>query len=53
VAISSEINFMTRKNINAESYTLCLSEEENRNSEKECDYYLWKAKVSCQGLKIE
>ncbi|RDX71798.1 hypothetical protein CR513_48798, partial [Mucuna pruriens] len=44
VAISSEINFMTRKNINAESYTLRLSEEENGDSEKECDYYMWKQK---------
>ncbi|XP_061338867.1 uncharacterized protein LOC133285633 [Gastrolobium bilobum] len=44
VAISSEINFVTRKNINAESYTLRLSEEENCDSEKECSYYMWKQK---------
>jgi len=44
VSISSEINFCTRKNMNAESYTLHLSAEENGNSEKECSYYMWKQK---------
>ncbi|KAE9597291.1 putative histidine kinase-like ATPase domain-containing protein [Lupinus albus] len=42
VAISSEVNFMTRKNMNAESYTLLLSAEENGDSGKECSYYMWK-----------
>ncbi|XP_054820804.1 LOW QUALITY PROTEIN: uncharacterized protein LOC129319757 [Prosopis cineraria] len=42
IAISSEINFMTRKNMNAKSYTLCLSSEENGDSEKECMYHMWR-----------
>ncbi|XP_057750297.1 uncharacterized protein LOC130968840 [Arachis stenosperma] len=44
VSISSEVNFKTSKNINAESYTLHLLEEENGDSEKECSYYMWKQK---------
>ncbi|XP_027337858.1 uncharacterized protein LOC113851547 [Abrus precatorius] len=44
ISISSEINFATRKNMNAESYTLHLSAEENGGSEKECSYYMWKQK---------
>ncbi|XP_004510206.1 uncharacterized protein [Cicer arietinum] len=44
VSISSEVNFVTRKNMNAESYTLHLSAEENSNAEKECAYYMWKQK---------
>lgn len=44
VSISSEINFCTRKNMNAESYTLHLSAEENGHSGKECSYYMWKQK---------
>ncbi|KAE9607316.1 hypothetical protein Lal_00026672 [Lupinus albus] len=42
VAISSEVNFMTRKNMNAESYTLHLSTEEKGDSGNECSYYMWK-----------
>ncbi|KAF9668073.1 hypothetical protein SADUNF_Sadunf15G0089400 [Salix dunnii] len=45
VAITRETNFMQRKNIDAESYTLHLSAEENDDVfEKECSYYLWKQK---------
>ncbi|RDX63860.1 hypothetical protein CR513_57660, partial [Mucuna pruriens] len=44
VSISREINFCTRKNMNAESYTLHLSAGENGGSEKECSYYMWKQK---------
>ncbi|XP_020240168.1 uncharacterized protein LOC109819008 [Cajanus cajan] len=44
ISISTEINFVTRKNMNAESYTLHLSAEENGGSEKECSYYMWKQK---------
>ncbi|WJX32086.1 hypothetical protein P8452_20455 [Trifolium repens] len=44
VSISSEINFVTRKNINAESYTLHLSAAENSDAGKECSYYMWKQK---------
>ena len=44
VSISSEINFVTRKNMNAESYTLHLSAEENSEAGKECCYYMWKQK---------
>ncbi|KOM58457.1 hypothetical protein LR48_Vigan11g149100 [Vigna angularis] len=44
VSISSEINFCTRKNMNAESYTLHLSAEDNGKSENKCSYYMWKQK---------
>ncbi|KAJ6294322.1 hypothetical protein OIU76_022410 [Salix suchowensis] len=45
VAITRETNFVQRKNIDAESYTLHLSAEENGDEfEKECSYYLWKQK---------
>ncbi|XP_020203404.1 uncharacterized protein LOC109788952 [Cajanus cajan] len=44
VSISSEKEFCTRKNMNAESYTLHLSAEENGGSGKECSYYMWKQK---------
>ncbi|KAL2319840.1 hypothetical protein Fmac_028809 [Flemingia macrophylla] len=44
VSISSEIEFCTRKNMNAESYTLHLSAEENGDHGKECSYYMWKQK---------
>ncbi|KAI4317520.1 hypothetical protein L6164_025382 [Bauhinia variegata] len=35
---------MTRKNINAESYTLHLSAQEDTGAEKECSYYMWRQK---------
>lgn len=41
ISISSETNFLTRKNINAESYTLHLSSDEN---DGQCSYYMWKQK---------
>jgi len=44
VSISSEINFVTTKNLNAESYTIHLSAGENGNDEKVCSYYMWKQK---------
>ncbi|KAL5062996.1 hypothetical protein RYX36_024733 [Vicia faba] len=44
VSISSEVDFVTRKNMNAESYTLHLSAEENSDDEMECSYYMWKQK---------
>ncbi|KAJ7945656.1 DNA binding ATP binding [Quillaja saponaria] len=45
IAITSETEFVTRKNIDAESYMLRLSSEENANeSESECSYYMWKQK---------
>ncbi|KAL5544692.1 hypothetical protein UlMin_008476 [Ulmus minor] len=43
IAISSETNFVQRKNIDAESYTLHLSAEEN-GGENECHYFMWKQK---------
>ncbi|XP_050150899.1 uncharacterized protein LOC126625839 [Malus sylvestris] len=43
IAISSETNFVTRKNIEAESYTLHLSAKENGYKfDTECGYYMWK-----------
>ncbi|XP_022737360.1 uncharacterized protein LOC111290334 [Durio zibethinus] len=45
IAITSETNFVTRKNIDAESYTLRLSAEEKCNKfGRECSYYMWKQK---------
>ncbi|CAJ1949698.1 unnamed protein product [Sphenostylis stenocarpa] len=44
ISISTEIELVTRKNMNAESYTLCLSAQENGGAEKECSYYMWKQK---------
>ncbi|XP_058743433.1 uncharacterized protein LOC131616186 [Vicia villosa] len=44
VSISSKVNFVTRKNMNAESYTINLSAGENRSNEKECSYFMWKQK---------
>ncbi|KAE8699942.1 Detected protein of confused Function [Hibiscus syriacus] len=46
IAIKSETNFITTKSINAESYTLLLSaEEENDKFEKECSYHTWKQRI--------
>ncbi|KAK8587501.1 hypothetical protein V6N12_021989 [Hibiscus sabdariffa] len=43
IAITSETNFVSRKNIDAESYTLLLSTEEKADeSGKECSYHIWK-----------
>ncbi|KAJ9676550.1 hypothetical protein PVL29_021858 [Vitis rotundifolia] len=45
ISISSEINFVTRKNIDADSYTLHLSADETSDvTEKECSYYMWRQK---------
>ncbi|XP_077229643.1 uncharacterized protein LOC143862479 [Tasmannia lanceolata] len=45
ISISSETDFQTRKNIDAESYTLRLSaEEDSEENEKECSYYMWRQK---------
>ncbi|KAF6164555.1 hypothetical protein GIB67_025381 [Kingdonia uniflora] len=45
ISISSETEFMTRKNMDVVSYTLYLSVEENEKElEKECSYYMWKQK---------
>ncbi|KAK2406054.1 ATP/DNA binding protein [Trifolium repens] len=52
VSISSEINFVTRKNMNAESYTLHLSAEENSDAEKECSYYMWKQKFPVRSENV-
>ncbi|KAM1025525.1 hypothetical protein TB2_038051 [Malus domestica] len=45
IKIASETEFVTRRNIDAQSYTLHLSAEENCDEvEKECSYYMWKQK---------
>ncbi|XP_023637923.1 uncharacterized protein LOC17887094 [Capsella rubella] len=45
IGIVSETNFVTRKSIDAESYTIHLSaSEKGRNSEQECSYYMWRQK---------
>ncbi|XP_038709038.1 uncharacterized protein LOC120003946 [Tripterygium wilfordii] len=55
IAITSETDFVKRKSIGAESYTIHLSAEENGdNLEKECSYYMWKQKFPVEeGLKVE
>ncbi|KAF5730982.1 DNA binding ATP binding putative isoform 1 [Tripterygium wilfordii] len=55
IAITSETNFVRRKNVDAESYTISLSAEENGdNSEKECSYYMWKQRFPVkEGNKVE
>ncbi|KAM7477378.1 hypothetical protein LguiA_025591 [Lonicera macranthoides] len=43
ISISSEVNFSTRKNIDAESYMLHLSADENgENEDRECSYHMWR-----------
>ncbi|XP_058192257.1 uncharacterized protein LOC131309672 [Rhododendron vialii] len=43
ISISSETNFATRKNIDAESFLLHLSaNEKGDNLEKECSYHMWR-----------
>ncbi|KAG2261857.1 hypothetical protein Bca52824_068936 [Brassica carinata] len=43
IGIVSETDFMTRKSIDAESYTIHLSASET-HSEKQCSYYMWRQK---------
>ncbi|KAK2406056.1 ATP/DNA binding protein [Trifolium repens] len=52
VSISSEVNFVTRKNMIAESYTIHLSAEENSEAEKECSYYMWKQKFPVRSENV-
>ncbi|XP_068306988.1 uncharacterized protein [Pyrus communis] len=44
ISISSEIDLVAQKNIDAQSYTLHLSAEENGDDDKNCTYYMWKQK---------
>ncbi|RVX17844.1 hypothetical protein CK203_003994 [Vitis vinifera] len=45
ISISSEINFVKRKNIDADSYILHLSTDGAKDvTEKECSYYMWRQK---------
>ncbi|GMI67337.1 hypothetical protein like AT3G48770 [Hibiscus trionum] len=55
IAITSETNFVTRKNIDAESYTLLLSAEESSDKVgNECSYHIWKQKFPVrQENKVE
>ncbi|KAF8659742.1 hypothetical protein HU200_058203 [Digitaria exilis] len=47
ISISSEVDYRTRKDIDAESYTLHLAMDENsKGQEKECTYYMWKQKFA-------
>ncbi|XP_013605442.1 PREDICTED: uncharacterized protein LOC106312452 isoform X3 [Brassica oleracea var. oleracea] len=43
IGIITETNFMTRKSIDAESYTIHLSASET-DTEKQCSYYMWRQK---------
>ncbi|KAK9190778.1 hypothetical protein WN943_019388 [Citrus x changshan-huyou] len=53
IAINSETNFVTRKNIDAESYTLHLAVNGDRNN-KECNYYMWRQRFPVkQENKVE
>ncbi|KAK9928978.1 hypothetical protein M0R45_026089 [Rubus argutus] len=56
IEIESLTDFVTRKNIDAQSYTLHLSAEENcgNESERECSYYMWKQKFPVrQEFRVE
>ncbi|XP_026458626.1 uncharacterized protein LOC113359161 [Papaver somniferum] len=55
VSISSETEFVSRKNVDAESYTLHLSAEEiSTSSEAECSYYMWRQRFPVKlGNKVE
>ncbi|KAL9372895.1 hypothetical protein Peur_035139 [Populus x canadensis] len=56
IAITTETNFRTRKSMDAESYTLHLSMEENSSDEldRECSYYVWIQKFAVkQENKVE
>jgi hypothetical protein len=56
IAITSETDLVTKKSIDAESYTLHLSTDENEDegSDKECSYYMWKQKFPVrQENKVE
>uniref|UniRef100_A0A0D9XZ92 Sacsin/Nov domain-containing protein n=1 Tax=Leersia perrieri TaxID=77586 RepID=A0A0D9XZ92_9ORYZ len=45
ISISSEVDYRTQKDINAESYTLHLAMQESKSGDKEeCTYYMWKQK---------
>ncbi|KAF0924490.1 hypothetical protein E2562_010137 [Oryza meyeriana var. granulata] len=47
ISISSEVDYRTQKDINAESYTLHLAMQENKRGDKEeCTYYMWKQKFA-------
>jgi sacsin len=47
ISISSEVDYRTRKDIDAESYTLHLAMQENsKGQEEECTYYMWKQKFA-------
>ncbi|KAL5791559.1 hypothetical protein ACOSP7_000153 [Xanthoceras sorbifolium] len=53
IAITSETNFLKRKNIDAESFTLHLSAEGDK-FDSECSYYMWKQKFPVkQENKVE
>ncbi|KAI5647841.1 hypothetical protein M9H77_33850 [Catharanthus roseus] len=42
ISISSEANFVTRKDIDAESYLLHLTANEKGNEVEECSYHMWR-----------
>lgn len=55
ISISSETNFITKKNIDAESFMLHLSANEKGDSlEKECGYHMWRQRFPVkQEIKVE
>ncbi|KAL7191652.1 hypothetical protein ACSBR2_023687 [Camellia fascicularis] len=55
VSISSEINFASKKNIDADSFLLHLSADEHgKNSEEECSYHMWRQRFPVrQENKVE
>ncbi|CAN1189252.1 Protein NO VEIN [Linum perenne] len=42
IAITKEVNFVSRKNMDAESYTLHLSADSSNENDGQCSYYVWK-----------
>ncbi|XP_059440915.1 uncharacterized protein LOC132173428 [Corylus avellana] len=55
IAIMSETDFVMKKSIDAESYTLhLLAVEKDKGPDKECSYYMWKQKFPVrQENKVE
>lgn len=47
ISISNKVNYKTRKELNAESYTVHLAMQKNgKGEEEECTYYMWKQKFA-------
>ncbi|CAH9137665.1 unnamed protein product [Cuscuta epithymum] len=53
ISISSEKNLVTRKNINAESYALILSSDEDKGN-GQCSYHMWRQRFPVKnGCRVD